>query len=137
LENFVVIHSKFPTYIYRSSKPRDNNEFMQRIFIMADIRSEKTPLARLMLFMICISVAGSIGAGISWFAVELPAQNAVTAPANGDTLACGNARQECTNGCGNMPYHNDAEITARNTCYRQCGETSRRCVQCVEYGVGC
>lgn len=34
----------------------------------------KSPLARLVLFMICLSIAGSVVAGITTFAMALPDQ---------------------------------------------------------------
>ncbi len=43
----------------------------------------QTPLSRLILFMICLAIAGSIVAGAHYYAVDLPVQNAVTQqPAN-------------------------------------------------------
>jgi len=44
--------------------------------------SAGTPLTRLVLFMVCISIAGTIVAGANFLAVSLPAQNAVQAPTN-------------------------------------------------------
>ena len=43
-----------------------------------------SPLARLVLFMVCLSVAGSIMAGAHYYAVDLPEQNAklLTPPSN-------------------------------------------------------
>lgn len=66
---------------------------------MADTRSEKTPLARLMLFMICLSVAGSIVAGVHYYAVDLPEQKAraLQAPQNAEHLKT--ACDVCMAGC--------------------------------------
>jgi hypothetical protein len=49
----------------------------------------QSPLARLVLVMICLSVAGSIGAGIHYAAVDLPQQAAAmqNAPENNNCLA--------------------------------------------------
>ena len=44
-------------------------------------RSSPTPLARLVLFMVCLSVAGTALAGLSYYAGDLPQQNA-KAPQN-------------------------------------------------------
>lgn len=41
-----------------------------------------SPLARLVLFMICLSIAGSLVAGIHYFATDLPAQKEVQPPMN-------------------------------------------------------
>ncbi|MCK9632540.1 MAG: hypothetical protein M0R30_12990 [Methanoregula sp.] len=44
--------------------------------------SAKPPLARLVLFMVCLSVAGIVVAGAHYYAVDLPQQQAVTTPSN-------------------------------------------------------
>jgi len=46
--------------------------------------SQSTPstLARLVLFMVCLSIAGSILAGVYWYSVDLPQQKTVFAPKN-------------------------------------------------------
>ena len=46
---------------------------------MSSSQPVQSPLARLVLFMICLSVAGSIIAGVHYFAVDLPQQNAAAA----------------------------------------------------------
>lgn len=45
--------------------------------------SAKSPLTRLVLFMICLAIAGSFVAGVHYFAVDLPQQKVPEAPANG------------------------------------------------------
>ena len=47
--------------------------------------SERSSLARLVLFIVCLAIAGSFVAGIHYFTVDLPAQKAVQAPANGES----------------------------------------------------
>jgi hypothetical protein len=42
----------------------------------------RSPLARLVLFMVCLSIAGTVVAGAHYFAVDLPQQKALPAPAN-------------------------------------------------------
>ena len=44
--------------------------------------STRSPLARLVLFMVCLSVAGSIVAGVHYYAVDLPEQQSLQAPTN-------------------------------------------------------
>lgn len=46
---------------------------------------ERSPLGRLVLFIICLSAAGALIAGIQYFAIEQPQQNAVP-PAPENTL---------------------------------------------------
>ncbi|PKL70903.1 MAG: hypothetical protein CVV30_06080 [Methanomicrobiales archaeon HGW-Methanomicrobiales-1] len=48
-------------------------------------RSTWSPLARLVLFMICLAIAGSCIAGTHYYTVDLPQQKATT-PENGFKL---------------------------------------------------
>jgi len=41
-----------------------------------------TPLARLVLFIICLAIFGSAGAGVHYYTVDLPAQKIVEIPKN-------------------------------------------------------
>jgi len=70
---------------------------------MTDTQSEKTPLARLMLFMICLSVSGSIIAGVHYYAVDLPEQRAqaLLEPRNGQELKA--VCNICTSHCRGDP----------------------------------
>jgi len=43
----------------------------------------KSPLARLVMFMVFLSVAGAFVAGVHYLAIDLPQQKSVTAPSNG------------------------------------------------------
>ena len=65
---------------------------------MASSESSQAPLARLVLFMICLAMAGSLVAGAYYYTVTLPTQNAALhPPANaGDSSA--NCRV-CRNNC--------------------------------------
>ena len=85
-------------------------------FIMADLQSEKMPLARLMLFLICLSVAGSVGAGVHYYAVDLPEQDAqaVLTPRNGQELKA--ACNICVSGCLGKPD----EFGCLQTCQLAC-----------------
>jgi hypothetical protein len=44
----------------------------------------KSPLARLVLFMVCLSIAGAFIAGVHYAAIDLPQQQSVTTPENGN-----------------------------------------------------
>lgn len=44
--------------------------------------STRSPLARLVVFMVCLSIAGSIVAGVHYYAVDLPQQQSLQAPTN-------------------------------------------------------
>lgn len=58
-----------------------------------------SPLSRLVLFMVCLSVAGSIIAGAHYYAVDLPEQNAqsLTPPSNQwhNYVKCDLCRNDC------------------------------------------
>lgn len=58
-------------------------------------QSPQSPLARLVLFMVCLSLAGSILAGAHYYTVDLPQQKAVQAPFNSPSDNC----QECYDWC--------------------------------------
>ena len=64
---------------------------------MADIQSGKTPLARLVLFICCLAIAGSVVAGLHYYAVDLPAQKNVPAPENSvsSTSNCEICKHNC------------------------------------------
>jgi len=49
---------------------------------MADTQSGTSPLARLVLFMICLALVGCLVAGVHYYAVDLPAQSALPVPVN-------------------------------------------------------
>ena len=76
--------------------------------------SEKpSPLARLVLVMICLSIAGSIVAGAHYYVVDLPQQKALQAPANS---ACG----ECTRICQAIWTGNMEGVQAQSRCLDKC-----------------
>jgi len=62
----------------------------------------RSPLARLVLFIVCLSIAGSIVAGVHYYAVDLPQQPEVQAPTNN----CGSYQEKqtaCSFRCGQDP----------------------------------
>lgn len=64
---------------------------------------ERSPLARLVLFMICLAITGSAVAVVHYYAVDLPAQAALHAPNNDHSPNRGTCTQEnialCEKGC--------------------------------------
>jgi len=56
--------------------------------------TEKTPLARLVLLMVFLSIAGSLVAGVHYYGIDLPQQKALSEhpPAN---PANSNTREKC------------------------------------------
>nr|WP_319375532.1 hypothetical protein [uncultured Methanoregula sp.] len=57
--------------------------------------SESTPstLARLVLFMVCLSIAGSFFAGASWYTVEIQQQKTMPVPKNYEVTQHNNPTQ--------------------------------------------
>jgi len=81
---------------------------------MSGSPSEKSPLARLVLFMVCLAIAGSAVAGAHYYAIDLPQQR--NAPHNDvgyvpPPLHC----NECAENC-NVPW------TPYGLCYTFCME---------------
>jgi len=70
--------------------------------------SENPPLARLVLFMICLAALGSILAGAHYLAVDLPAQQNVPSPENAGwgTASCTKCKQDCGSSSTNPQYFN-------------------------------
>ncbi len=59
-----------------------------------------TSLTRLALFMVCLSIAGSLAAGLHYAAIDLPGKVVVTAPQNGSDPDCDRANMDrCMNSC--------------------------------------
>jgi hypothetical protein len=58
----------------------------------------QSPLAHLVLFLVCLSIAGTAIAGAHYYAVDLPKQNAVVAPQNTDGYSCGICVRYCVMG---------------------------------------
>ena len=69
---------------------------------MTEPKSPRSPLAGLVLFMVCLSIAGAFGAGAHYYAIDLPEQKAVSDqppanPANSDTgEKCNTCKSHCT-----------------------------------------
>ena len=69
---------------------------------MTEPRPTGTPLARLVLFMVCLSIAGSFIAGAHYTMVDLPAQKSMQAPTNTGSCmdACHAEQINCRANCG-------------------------------------
>jgi len=70
--------------IYQSDKP-DTINCREKVFYMSGI--EKSPLTRLVLFMVCLSIAGAFVAGGHYYVIDVPQQKALSGypPANANT----------------------------------------------------
>jgi len=91
---------------------------------MSRLKSMSTsPLARLVLFMICLAIAGSLVAGIHYNVIDRPAQiAALQAPKNSDQYQCWVCKDElksCKNDCL-APYNWFAKFFAESGCYDAC-----------------
>ncbi|MDO9550059.1 MAG: hypothetical protein Q7J03_03715 [Methanoregula sp.] len=86
---------------------------------MTDPHATRSPLARLVLFIVCLAFAGSFVAVVHYLAVDLPAQNIPQAPANGNSCALyENQRMECVQGC--YVKHPEWDFIGRNLCGNWC-----------------
>lgn len=65
-----------------------------------------SPLARFVLFIICLSIAGVFVAGAHYYAIDLPEQKALQAPQNSITNSLANKCPTCINNCN---YLSDLE----------------------------
>lgn len=82
--------------------------------------SPKSPLARIVLFMVCLSIAGTIVSGVHYFMVDLPHQNAMQAPENRIEIGC---YARCMNGydpCMRDP--GSACLDTYRACIKACPE---------------
>jgi hypothetical protein len=61
------------------------------------IESEKSPLAQLVLFMVCLAIAASILASAHYLVIDLPAQKNLPAPENAvsSTMNCAMCMNNC------------------------------------------
>jgi len=86
------------------------NRIITRMVI--PLSESRSPLARLVLFMFCLSVAGTFIAGVHYAAIDLPQQQSVTAPTNDYPP------DYCVSFCQSV--NNDLESYIR--CYSECDE---------------
>ena len=87
----------FPGYFPNSQRlnilhPNGSLNIVQKDGFCNMTGSGKSPLGRLVLFIICLSVAGAFVAGVHWYAIDLPLQESLQAPSNSiggsDVSAC-------------------------------------------------
>jgi hypothetical protein len=85
---------------------------------------EKAPLARLIIFIVCLALAGSVAAGIYYLAIDLPGQDSAKVPQNSvnPDEVCQAQRQACYEGCNSLFNPSD-----RFECLHACGKASNDC----------
>ena len=66
---------------------------------MTEPQSTPSPFARLVLFMVCLAIAGTIIAGAHYLAIDRPQQERVQAPENGNSISLNEKCNTCTNNC--------------------------------------
>ena len=92
---------------------------------MAETESTRSPLGRLVFFMVCLSVAGAMVAGAHYALVDLPGQNALQAPTNAGSESCAAgcsvAYQACIGGCSGDRGCLDACYQVVEACANSCG----------------
>ena len=94
-------------------------------------QSTQLPLARLIVFIVMLSVAGSILAGLHYYAVDLPQQQVQRPPANGN-----GPWTDCLNKCQANYRTCDSMATSRMEA-NQCSDTASACdTQCIDNYLG-
>ncbi|MCK9630845.1 MAG: hypothetical protein M0R30_04325 [Methanoregula sp.] len=66
--------------------------------------STRSPLARLVLFMVCLSIAGSVVAAAHYYAIDIPEQQDVQPPANSGDFCLDAVAQNIVCSCMNNRY---------------------------------
>ena len=56
---------------------------------------QNSPLARLVLFMVCLAIAGTIAAGAHYVLIDIPEQEMAPPPMNYDGAACASCMASC------------------------------------------
>ena len=89
----------------------------------------KSPLARLVVFMVCLSIVGALGTGIYWYAVDRQSPDAIRVPTNEVNIYCMNNCQFdaewCSNSCG-LPGDTDFGLCL-DRCLNELETCERRC----------
>ncbi len=85
---------------------------------MSSPHSEGAPLARLVLFMVCLAIIGGVFAAAHYYVVDLPEQNSIQAPANECGSACTSGHKECRDKC-----HGD------RACIGRCIKIAQQCTR--------
>lgn len=62
-----------------------------------------SPLARLVLVMVCLSIAGALGAGAHYYAIDLPEQKTLQVPQNSVTNSLITKCTTCIANCNYVP----------------------------------
>ena len=104
-------------------------------------QSAQSPLARLVLFMVVLSVAGSILAGFHYYAVDLPQQQVKQPPQNQqgpltDCYAkCYSDEDLCTRPATSLKEYDQCAET-RLACTMRCDDTFREACQTCHRSCG-
>ena len=119
---------QFPIVYIPPTPTKNNDRSVGMVLRMPEVQPGMTPLARLVLCMICLSVAGSFAAGIHWYAVDLPSQPEVQVPENNEVdnfIAC---KKECDR----IEYVCHINCERDNSCHR-CESDNDKCMnKCVD-----
>lgn len=86
---------------------------------MTATQSPGSPLGRLVLFIACLAIAGSILAGVLYFTVDLPAQQAAVQPPENKFVAPW-WDVNCFTACDNLYLAHTINKATWDACYHTC-----------------
>lgn len=81
---------------------------------MTSSPSAQSPLALLVLFMVCLAIAGCFLAGMHYFTLDMPAKNALQVPENN-----GQQVNDCIRNCPPDNGRDREAVKCRTACYIQ------------------
>lgn len=67
------------------------------------MRENQTPLTRLVLFMVCLALAGLCVSGAHYYVVDMPQQQNIQAPQNSNTNSLAQKCPSCVDNCKYLP----------------------------------
>jgi hypothetical protein len=87
---------------------------------MSESQSTKNPLNQLVLFMVCLAVAGTVFAGVNYLISDHPAQNAIQAPENSGEYYCFYKCQLEFDDCVSFSPQKNECLAQRTNCLDNC-----------------
>lgn len=86
-------------------------------------QKERSPLDRLIIFIVCLAMTGTVVAGVHYFTIDLPGEKSIQAPLNlgKSDDPCSVQEEQCRADC------NGLIVPEMQACLRSCGEIAGIC----------